>query len=437
MLHVNPESAGPDGRRHAQARQESPVPKRNIDDQHRGVGKFLVRIVIALRQIPDHVPIDPTSRSHHHRLRAKPVQLTITRIRDGDTVRSSILDAYSRRSEPNANVIAFSVQLVEGDVSVQGLQKRVTRYGMRDELFDEVTSNGGIPSRKRDERIRIRGVARRLGKTRQGEHAPPICAHGVTAKPDDARHDRVEVCADILRYFQNVRVVGLEGHRVEPGICPFFRRRFRFPQPAKRRLHLVSPRGRAQACFPDVLHPGIVCTTKKMTHIEGVPDRIVVVVERDTHALGGTLGLSELEITGDVQRREIVIRLPGLSLDGKIVGALWSREVNPIDLELVSFSLATEDRMVVEKDRFAARVETTKVVRSRQSRKPRTDHGEVVDLSGLDRIQCATVEGAGTYLVRDPNELRRIAVRRRVVADAARAIPIDTELETIIRLLLR
>ena len=149
------------------------------------------------------------------------------------------------------------------------------------------------------------------------------------------------------------------------------------------------------------------------------------------------LGLSELEITGDVQRREIVIRLPGLSLDGKIVGALWSREVNPIDLELVSFSLATEDRMVVEKDRFAARVETTKVVRSRQSRKPRTDHGEVVDLSGLDRIQCATVEGAGTYLVRDPNELRRIAVRRRVVADAARAIPIDTELETIIRLLLR
>ena len=81
-----------------------------------------------------------------------------------------------------------------------------------------------------------------------------------------------------------------------------------------------------------------------------------------------------------------------------------------VDEDLVPLRFAAEDRVVVEDQRATARLKTAKVMGRRETGNAAAYDHEVVALASFHDVDRALVEGAFSYLMRDPQQFGRVAV---------------------------
>src|SRR5678815_1449101 len=108
----------------------------------------------------------------------------------------------------------------------------------------------------------------------------------------------------------------------------------------------------------------------------------------------------------------------------EVVRALRPDEAHAIDVELVSLGFASHHRVVIENEHLAA-LELLEERGGAKPGNPATRHDEVVALTGVGRSLAGrlTPDLAVAEVVRGGDRRPHVAVRARVIADAARSFP--------------
>ena len=158
---------------------------------------------------------------------------------------------------------------------------------------------------------------------------------------------------------------------------------------------------------------------------------VLVVVERDAQIVRVALRLDVAQFARKVQCGEVVVRLAGLGLHGAVVGALRTGQVHAVDEKVVAFCLTAEHRVVVEHERAAGRMQAPKMMRRTEPGESCTDDDQVVLLPRVDRIGRCRAKASCADLVRSLHEPGRVAVRVRVVAEAAGSVPVVADGERV------
>ena len=181
----------------------------------------------------------------------------------------------------------------------------------------------------------------------------------------------------------------------------------------RRALELSSPR---------IHHPHAGSLAELRSEVEAVVARHSVRRVLERHLGSGPA--PRLVVEGGAIHPDHLVELIGVAAllrheeDGR---ALVRGESLPIDEELVALGLAAEDRVVVDDERASAAV-FLEEDRGGESGDSAADGDEVVDLAGVGGVGDARFEGAIAHRVSGGDDVPGVAVRVRVVADAAVAV---------------
>ena len=81
-----------------------------------------------------------------------------------------------------------------------------------------------------------------------------------------------------------------------------------------------------------------------------------------------------------------------------------------VDVKVVAFGLTPEDRVIVENECAATRVETIKMMRRRQPCKSGADNDQVETFPRITGIDVSVLKSSGMNFMRGANQSRGVAV---------------------------